>query len=382
MGFSSLQTALASLGARGVRRRRSPAESQLPRQLYARLWGTLVLTAGALGAGSAHADFDRRSLIELGGSVLRIESQEDSGRMQVGSGVVIAQERVVTNCHVTRRAKSITAVQGGARWPVQAQTVDAERDLCLLQVPDLPHKPVTLGRAESLREGQELAALGYTGGPALRISGGSVVALHHWGGNLVIQCSNGFSSGASGGGLFDEKGRLVGILTFRLPGGRTNYYAMPAEWLPDPAQPQARAVDVKPHEGQGFWQAPMASLPPFLQAASLEHAGQWDALLALAERWTREDGADAEPLYLRALAFSHLGQDEAAVQSWQRSLTVDPGFSRSWAALAELYHRSGQAEQERHAVETLGRLNPALAREVSERLGAEAPFEPRPVARQ
>ncbi|WP_066342584.1 S1 family peptidase [Azohydromonas lata] len=339
-----------------------------------RLWGTLVLAAGTVAAGPAQADFDRRSLIELGGSVLRIESQEDSGRMQVGSGVVIAKERVVTNCHVTRRAKSITVVQAGSRWPVQAQTVDAEHDLCLLQVPELPHKPVALGKAGSLREGQDLAALGYTGGPALRISGGSVVALHQWDGSQVIQCSNGFSSGASGGGLFDEQGRLVGILTFRLPGGRSNYYAMPVEWLPAAEQAQARAVDVKPHDGQGFWQGPVNTLPNFLQAAAMESAGQWDALLQLTERWMREDAADAEPLYLRALANANLGRDEAASQTWQRSLTVNPGFSRSWAALAELYHRSGQAQQEQQALASLNRLNPALARETTEKLGTDAPL--------
>jgi tetratricopeptide (TPR) repeat protein len=340
------------------------------------------MVAGLAGATSAHADFDRRSLIQLGNSVLRIEAQEDGGRIQLGSGVVIAKERVVTNCHVTRRATNVSVVQAGTRWAVQAQVVNAERDLCLLQVPGLPQAPVALGRADSLHEGQDLAALGYTGGPALRISGGSVVALHHWDGQLVIQCSNGFSSGASGGGLFDKDGRLVGILTFRLPGGRTNYYAMPAEWLPDALEPRTAATEVRPHEGQGFWQRSMATLPPFLQAASLEQGKQWDALLQLAERWTRDDAADAEPLYLRAVAYAHLGRDEAAAQSWRRSLVVDPRFSRSWAALAELYHRGGQSEQAQQAMQSLSGLNPGLAQEVSERLAAPTTLAAGEAARQ
>jgi tetratricopeptide (TPR) repeat protein len=346
-------------------------------------WRAAVLAlAGLLGATAAQADFDRRSLIQLGNSVLRIEAQEEDGRMQVGSGVVIAQERVVTNCHVTRRAGGITVVQAGSRWAVQSQVVDAEHDLCVLQVPGLPHAPVPVAGTDSLHEGQELAALGYTGGPALRISGGSVVALHQWEGHLVIQCSNGFTSGASGGGLFDREGRLVGILAFRLPGGRTNFYALPTEWLPDAAAQRARAASVRPHEGQGFWQRPMATLPPFLQAASLEQAGQWDALLQLAERWTREDGADAEPLYLRALAYARLGRDEAAMQSWQRSLVVDPRYGRSWAGLAELYQRGGHADQARRAIESLQGLNPGLAEEVSERLGVAVSLATRELARQ
>jgi hypothetical protein len=343
--------------------------------------GSALVAACLLSTSSAHAEFDRRSLILLGRSVLRIEAEGEGGRLQLGSGVVIAKERVITNCHVTRNASSISVEQAGSRWMVQAQSVDAERDLCILQVPGLPSAPVPLGRAASLREGQELAALGYTGGPALQISGGSVVALHHWGGNFVIQCTNGFTSGASGGGLFDREGRLVGILTFRLPGGRTHYYAVPAEWLLDTLDQRMRFGEVRPHHGLGFWQRPVASQPLFLQAASLERAEQWDALLQLAERWMREDAADAEPLYLRALAYEHLGRDAAAVLSWQRSLDVDPTYSRSWAGLAQLFHRTGRAAQAQRAIDSLTALNPGLALEVSDRLRAD-PAEPQDSSRQ
>ncbi|MDZ5458254.1 trypsin-like peptidase domain-containing protein [Azohydromonas lata] len=349
--------------------------ARAPSPRHRSLMGSALLAACLLSTSSAHAELDRRSLILLGRSVLRVEAEGEGGRLQLGSGVVIGKERVVTNCHVTRNASSISVVQAGSRWTVQAQSMDAERDLCILQVPGLPSTPVALGRAASLREGQELAALGYTGGPALQISGGSVVALHHLNGQLLIQCSNGFTSGASGGGLFDRDGRLVGILTFRLPGGRTHYYAVPAEWLLDTLEQRLRFAEVRPHGGLGFWERPMAAQPLFLQAASLERAGQWQALLQLAERWMREDAADPEPLYLRALAQERLGRDAAAVQSWRRSLDVDPGYSRSWAGLAQLYHRTGQAAQAQQAIETLTALNPGLALEVSDRLRAD-PAEP------
>jgi hypothetical protein len=333
--------------------------------------GSALVAACLLSTSGAHAEFDRRSLILLGRSVLRVEAEGAGGRLLLGSGVVIAKERVITNCHVMRDASNISVVQAGSRWTVQSQAVDTERDLCVLQVPGLPSSPVILGSAGSLREGQELAALGHTGGPALQISGGSVVALHHWGGNFVIQCSNGFTSGASGGGLFDRDGRLVGILTFRLPGGRTHYYAVPADWLIDSPELRMRFAQVRPHDGLSFWQQPVGAQPLFLQAATLERTEQWDALLQLADRWAHEDGADAEPLYLRALAYENLGRDAAAVQNWQRSLDVDPRYSRSWARLAQLYLRTGQATQAQHAIESLTALNPGLALEVSDRLRAD-----------
>jgi S1-C subfamily serine protease len=46
----------------------------------------------------------------------------------------------------------------------------------------------------------------------------------------VIQTSTAFTSGASGGGLFDEDGRLVGILTYRLRGA-SGYYFSSAEGI-------------------------------------------------------------------------------------------------------------------------------------------------------
>lgn len=344
--------------------------------------GSTLLAACLLSASSAHAELDRKVVSRLGRSVLRVEATDGSGRVQIGSGVIVAGEQVVTNCHVTRNARSVTVIQGSVRSAAQALSVDAERDVCVLRVPGLMQPvAVPIGRSSGLRQGQELLALGYTGGASLQISGGSVVALHRWAGSHVIQCSNGFTSGASGGGLFDSNGALVGILTFRLRGGKAHYYAAPADWLLDAATGELRFMPSVRPATQAFWEGAEAARPMFLQAAALEQAGDWTALEALAARWGSDNVDDPEPFYMQAVAAEGLDHHETAIEAWQRSLQIDPDYSRSWARLARLYHRMGRERETQHAITELMVRDPGLALEVSAELKAGQPDGPKDGAR-
>lgn len=334
---------------------------------------TLLAACLLTTAGAANAELDRRQVARLGRSVLRIEAMNSSGRVQIGSGVIVAGDRVVTNCHVTREATRVWVVQAGTRSNAEAQASDMTHDVCLLRVPGLQAAAVAVGRSGSLKQGQELLALGYTGGAGLQVSSGSVVALHRWSGAHVIQCSNGFTSGASGGGLFDKDGALVGILTFRLRSGRAHYYAAPADWLLDPPQGELQFVDVRPQSGHTFWEEAPDAQPLFLQAAALESAGQWAALARLAEHWASEDAEDPESFYLRAVAYEGMGRTDDAIAAWMRSLDIDPEYSRSWAGLARLYHRVGRLVDVQHAISALMAHDPGLALEVSAELKASGP---------
>lgn len=231
----------------------------------------LLLAAAVAPFQPAHAVTDRAALVALGMSVLRIEAAGARG-YALGSGVAVAAGIVVTNCHVTRDAREIHVVRGGARWRVEAQAADVEHDLCLLRAPDVTARTVPLGRALALQTGQALLALGYTGGIEMSSSAGEVIELHRHDGAAVIQASSRFNSGASGGGLFDADGRLVGILTFRLRGGAAHYYAAPAEWvqrlLDDPAPDAYRRVMPIEADRLPYWQRPCAAQPDFLRAAS------------------------------------------------------------------------------------------------------------------
>lgn len=326
-----------------------------------RLAALCSLLAGAALAPAA-AEVDRAAFIRLAPSVLKVEAVDAQGRFQIGSSVIVAAGKVVTNCHVTRRAVRVSVVRGGVRWSAAEQSSDVGHDLCLLRVPGLATAPpATLASSVSLKEGQELVALGYTGGAGLQISQGEVIALHDWDAGRVIQSSNGFTSGASGGGLFTADGALVGILTFRLRGGEAHYFSAPAEWLREALADESRFTAVRPLDGATYWEQPAERQPPFLQAASLEQTRAWQPLRELTEVWARDAPRDAEAPYMRAVAEEGLGRDDEALGALRRCLDVDPAYVRGWQRLARLHRRLGRSEEMRQALDRLGRLDARLA---------------------
>jgi serine protease Do len=245
-------------------------------------------------AGPVHAAMDQARLVSTGASVYRIEVLREVGGYGLGSGVAVGQDAVVTNCHVTRTAKRVFVVRGEDRLVVVGQASDFAHDLCLLKVPGLQSSHAQLGDSRSLEVGQPLTALGYTGGAGLARSQGQVVQLHRLDGARVIQSSTAFNSGASGGGLFADSGALVGILTFRLRGASSHYFAAPAEWvqgLIDVSQRGGFRAFGPPGEGgsPAYWELSDGQRPHFLEATVLLQEGRWDELQVSARHWLRAE---------------------------------------------------------------------------------------------
>jgi serine protease Do len=300
----------------------------------------IVLALWMLATTPARPEVDRALLLSLSASVLKIEVTRVQGGYSLGSGVVVSADTLVTNCHVTRDALKINVLRGGVRWLATAQQSDIDRDLCVLRVPGLEASAVPLGHAERLAPGQMVSALGYTGGLGLQSSQGEVIALHRVDGGRVIQSSNWFSSGASGGGLFDEELRLVGILTFRLRGGEAHYFAAPVEWLRAMLDaPLAGAyAEVGPDRSKrlAYWQRPVLDQPRFLKAALLQRDDQWPELESLASEWARADASDPEPWYLMGVALAQMNRLPEAQQALECALAIEPGSSAASARLASV----------------------------------------------
>ncbi len=271
----------------------------------------VVMLAAALGAAPAPAALEQADYVAIAASVLRVEAPRQRGGYSLGSAVAVAPDKVVTNCHVTRDALAVNILRGGLRYPAAAQASDVTRDLCLLDVPGLDAQPARLGRAMSLRVGQPVTALGYTGGTGIQNSAGEVVQLHRHDGARVIQSSNFFNSGASGGGLFDDEGRLVGILTFRLRGGEAHYFSAPVEWalqmMQDSARGNFRKVLPLDSSQLPYWQAGASRQPRFLQAAAMLRSARWEELERLAREWAQLEPDDNEPRDLLRIALERQG---------------------------------------------------------------------------
>jgi hypothetical protein len=326
----------------------------------------LVGIASSLPATVTAQALDRTHFIRLAASVVKVEVQNRNGSYSLGTAVAIAPGRVVTNCHVTRDARLITLVKGALRWPAIAQSADLEHDLCILEAPTLEAMPVRMGSARSLRIGQRVGAMGFTGGIGMAFRDGMVGALHRLDGSKVIQSTTAFTSGASGGALFDNEGRLVGILTFRLPGAPGYYFSAPVDWV------AARVTAVEGFTGiaplaatRPFWQHPPPDLPYFMRAALLEAGDQWPELLKLAEAWAVAEDDSPEPWITRGKAYLRLDRREAAAEAFSRATVVEPASGDAWFNLGVTCFHLGETAELQRAHLTLSRLNPDLAKDLA-----------------
>ncbi|MEO8626789.1 MAG: tetratricopeptide repeat-containing serine protease family protein [Betaproteobacteria bacterium] len=325
---------------------------------------TMVLAgiAIALMAQGAAADLDREQLTTLSSSLVKVEAVDAEGRLWLGTGVQVAPERVVTSCHVTRPAEDIRVRYRGGTLPAVAQSADTEHDLCILSVPGLDVKPAKVGRSNALRVGEPVWALGYEGGYALKIRGGIVRALHALDGASVVESTTPFTSGASGGALFDEDGQLVGILTYRLRGDRRSYFAVPVEWFAARVLADRAYQAVAPLQGAlPFWQRPIAELPFFLRAHQLETGGDWGGLITLTDEWSKVDSESAEAWLFRGRGLAETQDPSSARRALQRALVLDPVYSAALLQLGRLSAHSGALEEANDALARLNRLNPKLA---------------------
>lgn len=280
----------------------------------------------------------------------------------LGSGVVIAPGLVITNCHVVNKGPIIRVRRGNHAYIGSLDLSDAERDLCQLRVLELTAPPATLGTAKSLKVGQRVYAIGSPKGLELSIAEGLVSSLREFEGSFYIQTSAPISQGSSGGGLFDDQGRLVGITTFYLKDGQNLNFALPVDFIGGiPKRVQAKRMRSKdPQESQ-------RPLDWLNQALLLQAKADWHGLLEHCGRWTRTRPEDVAAWIALGRAQLGLGDYRAAIDGMRGGLKRHPGFAGLWhnlgvahASLAE-YDIAIQALEEALRLQSDAKTNRLLA---------------------
>ena len=150
-----------------------------------------------------------------------------------GSGVVVADQRVITNCHVAKSAASTLVRLGGKDYPSTLLRIDADprHDLCLLAVEALHAPALQLADIKAVKVGQKVFALGAPKGLDLTLSEGIVSSLRKHEDSHFIQTTASISPGSSGGGLFNAAGDVIGITTFQHREGQNLNFAVPVDWV-------------------------------------------------------------------------------------------------------------------------------------------------------
>jgi len=297
---------------------------------------------GPAGPATA-ADFDAGFITRLSVSVLKVSANAPGNKTFSGSGVVVGRNEVLTNCHVTRNSEQIVVLKGALRYNVYSQKADVHRDLCLLVTDEMPFTPVAVRRTADLPTGESVFFYGYPGGVEAFFTEGRVSALHPYFGSRVIETTAGFGLGASGGGLFDADGALVGITSFLSAGHSGYYYAMPADWLDELRRKPAEAL--APLAGRAVWELPVAEQPAFLQMQRLAEANDWAGALRHTSAWTAADGDDFDAWLSHGQALLRSGKLDDAVAALQRALAMAPADANVIRALGAALARVGRGNE-------------------------------------
>jgi cytochrome c-type biogenesis protein CcmH/NrfG len=322
-------------------------------------------------------------------SVFIVEALDSEGKVAgFGSGVAVGHDQIVTNKHVIDARVSIRVTRGEETWRATITHADPDHDLCKLKVQGLDAPPVKVRASSDLRVGDRVYAIGAPKGLELTFSEGIISSLREYGDVHVIQTTAAISQGSSGGGLFDGRGRLVGITTAMLLEGQSLNFAVPGEWVlalektPVSVAPggeletgnQALAWAILGNEytdRQEYERAIQAygeaiRLKPDYVIAWVNLGQTYndiekftDALTCLQEA-VRLDRNDHNAWNNLAQTFNELDQSHDAMRAAKEALRLKPDFAHAWLGLGVAYSDLRQYEQALSSNQEAIRLEPDL----------------------
>jgi serine protease Do len=319
----------------------------------------------------AHA-FDRQKLLSSFFSTVMVRGYKDDGGLAYGSGVVIEKNKVLTNCHIFRETKKPWVSRGEDSYVIESVQADRWHDLCLVTTWGLPTDPVAIGSGKSLKRGQEIVAIGHSSGtPAPLTSLGAIKSLYPMDEGSVIRSTARFALGASGSGLYDGEGRLVGINTFKTTGREAYFYALPIEWLQKVKQQPLETVF--PITGQAFWESDTESQPYFMQVALPQLHENWAKLAEVSQRWTFAHPDSTEAWYELGMAYEQLGQQVEAESAYRKSVELDAHNTDPLFRLGVIASKKGDTAA-MHAINlAILDIDKDLAAEFSKAVGCNGP---------
>jgi serine protease Do len=273
--------------------------------------------------------------------IVKVHVALANGSYGSGSGVVIAKDKIVTNCHVVANAVGISVGAGGESYTATAITPDWYHDVCLVKVEGIKAPIATIGSSKNLQYEQPVFAIGYPNfSPAPSSTFGYVKGLFPMDDSVIIRASSTFRLGSSGGGVFDDAGNLVGVITLKSPGKHAYYYNMPVEWvqalLTKPEQ--SIVTEAKP----AFWAGPSDKWPFFMQVVHPYLTESWTALFSLASKWTAQEPNNTEAWFYLAAAEYAIHDTTNAEAHLRKVAAMNAQHSQAIYYLALIAEESGK----------------------------------------
>lgn len=170
-------------------------------------------------------------LKQASGSSGKLVSVEMSGRsVPVGMAVAIEPNAMITTCHGIQAGGKLVVVVGTETYAADLTNTDETLDLCRLSVAGMNAKPFAIATEEP-RAGDRIIAIGMNASGQLAATEGTIRSLIPAPTGKVLEISVPVAPAASGGGVFDPYGRLVGVATTPHAYGANLHVALPASWI-------------------------------------------------------------------------------------------------------------------------------------------------------
>ena len=171
------------------------------------------------GGGNPSDNIASRIAEEEGPAVAFVVVETDGAKSQ-GSGIAVdsAKGHFLTNWHVIKGIREGWVRVQGAEWmPIVAVVAkDEHKDLALVQVDPRGQAlhQARLGTVTGVKPGDDVVVIGNPLGEEFSVTDGIISQIRNQAGYKVVQTTAPISPGNSGGPLFNERGEVVGIVTF------------------------------------------------------------------------------------------------------------------------------------------------------------------------
>jgi S1-C subfamily serine protease len=356
--------------------RASPrSAASLSTKEFSRSLRGLLIVAFAILSGSATAKGTPASTPQEASEIFRavspsvvvVHAMNAAGQeFLLGSGVVVAEGLVATNAHVVKNAHEIKLSQSSRTWSVSSVAVDSDRDLALLRVADFDLPAPSLGSIWEVAVGNKVYAIGAPEGLEATLSDGIVSGLRGSGADTVIQITAAISPGSSGGGVFDDHGRLIGLSALMLTGGQNLNFALPIDWVMRLTEKLGSTVGGGKKLG-----APEAEPSGRFEASIGGEGEAWKASLAQVEAQYPGGYADR---FGTGETFYRVAEPGFGMRSVLISFCIRPGYGL--AAVFVEFPDAGSKLDIRHGeyvrlpVDRTGHLYEAIIRRITARFGS------------
>jgi len=172
---------------------------------------------------------------------------------QIGSGILVQRDRVMTQCRIIWKVRHLGVKQRGTRARARLAHEDRTHDLCELEILAPGHfdpPPQQLRSVQEIAVGEPLYVFRAALDETVFIKG-SVSGVRTHGKDTTIHISSRLTPAYGGGPWFDSSGALVGITIFRARGDEDASFAYPAEYIFDAKQKAAHQTgqSIPPQSG-------------------------------------------------------------------------------------------------------------------------------------